>query len=64
MKIKQTVVLTQEEALKILTKVIENKTKKKVTKSDYASLNFILEELDLDAEQTCATPVVAPTSTK
>ncbi len=38
MKIKQTVTLTQEEAAKILSKVIENKTKKKVVKQDYAKI--------------------------
>ena len=55
MKIKQTVTLTQEEAVKILSKVIENKTKKKVVKQDYATLSFVLEDLDLDTEQP-ATP--------
>jgi hypothetical protein len=60
MKIKQTVTLTTEEAVKILSKVIENKTKKKVTKSEYATLSFVLEDLDLDAEQP-ATAATTPT---
>lgn len=60
MKIKQTVTLTPEEATKILSKVIENKTKKKVTKADYATLSFTLEEAELNDE----TQPAAPTPTK
>jgi len=61
MKIKQTVSITAEEATKILSKVIENKTKKKVVKADFAKLEFVLEDADLDTEQAAAptTPVVA-----
>lgn len=58
MKIKQTVSITTEEATKILSKVIENKTKKKVVKADFAKLEFVLEDADLDTEQAAA-PVVA-----
>lgn len=60
MKIKQTVTLTTEEATKFLTKLIENKTKKKVVKADYATLSFTLEDSDVETE--AATPAVAPTA--
>lgn len=46
MKLKQQVELTAEEALKILTKVVENKTKKKVLNAELESGGSYLFSLE------------------
>lgn len=51
MKIKQQVSLTPEEVVKIISKFIENKTKKKVVSADFAALTFALEDSDLEEQQ-------------
>ena len=61
MKIKQTVTLTPEEATKFLTKLIENKTKKKVVKADYTTLSFTLEDSDVETETPAAPTTPAAT---
>lgn len=55
MIIKQSVSITKEEALKILSKVIENKTKKTVVKADFDTLNFTLQDATLESEQPAST---------
>ena len=51
MKLKQQVELTAEEALKILSKVVESKTKKKVIKSDKNGDIFSFELEDSAVEE-------------
>ena len=62
MKIKQQVVLTAEEAMAILKKVVENKTKQVVKDfklPDAAkgiTFEFVLEDASLDVQPAAATP--------
>ncbi len=51
MKLKQQVELTAEEALKILSKVVESKTKKKVVKADNTAGVFTFELEDSSVEE-------------
>lgn len=51
MKIQSTVRLSQEEATKILSKIVENKLKKKIVSVDFAKLEFVLEETEHVEEQ-------------